>query len=335
MKIAMLNGPRDLQIEEHALDTSHLKPHQIWVRTRISALKIGTDRGNYEGAENVPGAPDYPRWVGDSNLGIIEGVGEAVSRFSVGDRVISRYPHQSEYVAHEDEVIVKVEDGVDDEDAVYAHLYTLSALCYYKPQFQPGENVAVVGLGVLGLGAVGLGPCLGARVVGIANSPVRMEMAQRMGAHACYMSDDPDLTEKLDTFTHGEGIDLVILTANPWPAFRTACQIVRVNGRVGVVSLPGRGEPPLDFNPLDMRWFYSKGISLIAINGKAGYLYPPEQGDRRQWETMCRFTLDQMKGGKLEPKRLITHRMHYSEINTAYEMIYHREKNMMGVIFNW
>jgi threonine dehydrogenase-like Zn-dependent dehydrogenase len=42
-----------------------------------------------------------------------------------------------------------------------------------------------------------------------------------------------------------------------------------------------------------------------------------------------------MKEGKLEPKRLITHRMHFSEINTAYEMIYHREKNMMGVIFNW
>ncbi len=335
MKIAMLNGPRDLQIEEHVLDTSHLDPNQIWVRTRVSALKIGTDRGNYEGAENVPGAPDYPRWVGDSNLGIVEGVGEAVSRFTVGDRVISRYPHQSEYIAHEDEVIVKVPDGVDDEDAVYGHLYTLSALCYYKPQFQPGENVAVVGLGVLGLGAVGLGPCLGARVIGIANSPVRMEMAQRMGAHATFMSDDPDLSEKLDVFTHGEGIDLVILTANPWPAFRTACEIVRYNGRVGIVSLPGRGEPPLDFNPLDMNWFYAKGISLIAINGKPGYLYPPEQGDRRPWETMCWFTLDQMKAGKLEPKRLITHRMHYSEIQTAYEMIYRREKNMMGVIFNW
>jgi len=335
MKIAMLNGPRKLQIEDHDLDTSRLGPNQIWVKTRVTALKIGTDRGNYEGAENVPGAPDYPRWVGDSNLGVVEGVGEAVTRFSIGDRVISRYPHQSEYIAQENEIIVKVPDGVDDEDAVYGHLYTLSAFCYYKPQFQPGENVAVVGLGVLGLGAIGLGPCLGARVIGIANSPVRMEMADRMGAHATFMSDDPGLSKKLDIITHGEGIDLVILTANPWPAFRTACEIVRTNGRVGVVSLPGRGEESLDFNPLDMKWFYSKGLSLIAINGKPGYLYPPENGDRRSWESMCRFTLEQMKSGKLEPKRLITHRMHYSEIKTAYEMIYRREKNMMGVIFNW
>ena len=53
MKIAILHGPRDLRIEEQPLDTRRLKPNEIWVETRISALKIGTDRGNYEGAERV------------------------------------------------------------------------------------------------------------------------------------------------------------------------------------------------------------------------------------------------------------------------------------------
>ena len=74
MKIAVLHGPRDLRIEEQPLDTD-LGPTQIHVETEISALKIGTDRGNYEGAERVPGAPDYPRWVGDSNLGAVRAVG--------------------------------------------------------------------------------------------------------------------------------------------------------------------------------------------------------------------------------------------------------------------
>ena len=71
MKIAMLHGPRDLRIEEHDLDTT-LGLTQVHARTEISAFKIGTDRGNYEGAEPVAGAPDYPRWVGDSNLGVVE-----------------------------------------------------------------------------------------------------------------------------------------------------------------------------------------------------------------------------------------------------------------------
>ena len=77
--------------------------------------------------------------------------------------------------------------------------------------------------------------------MGLGNSPIRLKIAERMGAHAVFMSDDPDLEAKLNAFTNGVGIDLVILTANPWPAYRTAVQIVRPNGRVAIVSLPGRG----------------------------------------------------------------------------------------------
>ena len=184
MKIAMLRGPRDLQIEERELDGTFLEAKQIHVQTEITALKIGTDRGNYEGAEQVPGAPDYPRWVGDSNLGVVRGVGSAVTRFQVGDRVVGNVPHQSEYLANEEDALARVPDNVDSEDAVFAWLYALSSLCFRKAGFEPGERVAVVGLGVLGLGAVALGPALGARIVGLGNSPVRMQMATRMGAQA-------------------------------------------------------------------------------------------------------------------------------------------------------
>lgn len=341
MKIAMLRGPRDLRIEEHPLDTSTLQPDEVWVQTRISALKIGTDRGNYEGAERVPGAPDYPRWVGDSNLGIVRGVGSAVTRVQVGDRIVTRQPHQSEYITQESASLVKVPESVDDEDAVWAHLYALSAHCYHKGQFRPGENVAVVGLGVLGLGAVAVGPLFGARVAAIGNSPLRLEMAKGMGAHEALLFDDPNLQTKLDAFSGGQGIDLVVLTANPWPAYRTAVEMVRPNGRVSIVSLLGRGEEALDFNPLSMQYFYIKGISLIAVSGPAGYLYP-NQGNSA-FTTEDRYTADRnaahvlslMADKRLEPKRLITHRFHYSEMVKAYEMAYHREKTMLGVVFDW
>ena len=341
MKIAILHGPRDLRIEEQPLDTSNLAADEIWIETEISALKIGTDRGNYEGAEDVPGAPTYPRWVGDSNLGVVRGTGSSVTRVKVGDRVVTRQPHQSEYITKESASIVKVPEGVDPEDAVYAHLYALSAHCYRKALFQPGENVAVVGVGVLGLGAIALGPLFGGRVVALANSPIRLDMAADMGAHAGFLSNDPDLKTKLDDFTDGYGIDLVILTANPWPAFRTALDIVRPNGRVSIVALTGRGEPPLDFNPLSMDLFYTKGISLFAVSGAAGYLFPGDSTDpfmverRFAADRAAAHVLSLMADGSLEPKRLITHRFHYSEMVEAYEMAYHREKSMLGVIFNW
>ena len=157
MKQAILHGPRDLSLEEFSLDTDQLGPDEIWVEVKISALKIGTDRENYEGAENVPGAPDYPRWVGDSSLGVVRAAGKNVTRFSPGDRVFARKSHQSDYIAPESEAIVKIPDSVASEDAVYLGLYHVSALSYWRAHYQVGENVAVVGVGLLGLADVALG----------------------------------------------------------------------------------------------------------------------------------------------------------------------------------
>tara|TARA_B100001245_G_C22842075_1_gene404837 strand:- start:94 stop:1107 length:1014 start_codon:yes stop_codon:yes gene_type:complete len=335
MKIANLRGPRDLVIEDLTLDTQNLGPDDVWGETEITGFKIGTDRGNYEGAENVPGAPDYPRWVGDSNLAAIKAVGSNVTKFKPGDRVISRAPHTSDWIQNQNGPLVKVPNGVDSEDAVWAHLYTLSGLCYRKANFVPGEYVAVVGLGVLGLGAIGLGPAMGARTIGIGNSPIRNDMAMQMGAHATFLYDDDNLTHKIDEYTNGSGVDLVILTANPWPAYRTSVEIVRDNGRVSIVSLLGRGEDDLDFNPLAMQYFYHKSLSLIAVNGTSGYLYPSSDSDRFEWNKQCEFVLQLMDDGNLNPSQLITHRLHYTQMKEAYEMAYEREKTMLGVVFTW
>ena len=42
-----------------------------------------------------------------------------------------------------------------------------------------------------------------------------------------------------------------------------------------------------------------------------------------------------MADGRLEPKRLITHRMHFTDITKAYEMAICLEKGMLGVVFDW
>ena len=42
-----------------------------------------------------------------------------------------------------------------------------------------------------------------------------------------------------------------------------------------------------------------------------------------------------MTDGRLEPKRLVTLRFPYAQLVEVYEMAYRREKNMLGVIFQW
>lgn len=139
-------------------------------------------------------------------------------------------------------------------------------------------------------------------------------------------------------------VDLVILTANPFPAHKTACEIVRNNGRVGIVALTGRGEPPPDFNPLDMNLFYSKGISLVAITGPEGDMYPAAAGERKPWEAgyphvtgskAGRWTMDLIAKGRLKPSNIITHRLSSTDIPKAYEMIYERSKDLLGCVFQW
>ena len=179
-----------------------------------------------------------------------------------------------------------------------------------------------------------VGPLYGAQVAAIGNSDLRLDMAVRMGAHLCLRSDDPDLAAKLDSFSRGHGIDLVILTANPWPAYRTAVSIVRPNGRVAIVSLIGRGEGRLDFNPLAMENFYIKGISLIAVSQADPQLFPATDLDAGQGRH-CAHLLSLLAEGRLEPKRLVTHRLHYTRIAEAYEMALRREKSMMNVVFDW
>ena len=87
-------------------------------------------------------------------------------------------------------------------------------------------------------------------------------------------------------------------------------------------------------NPLAMDLFYIKGISLIAVSGPGGYLYPNSE-ERFEANRASAHTLSLMGPGGLEPKRLITHRFHYTDMVQAYEMAFAREKSMLGVIFNW
>ena len=210
-------------------------------------------------------------------------------------------------------------------------MYSLSGFCYTKGGFIPGENVAVVGLGILGLGAIALGPIYGAnKTIAIGNSEIRNKMAESVGADHSVLSDDKNLEEKLNEFTNNEGIDLVILTANPWDAYISSLKSVRSGGRIANVALSGRGEEATSFNPFPMEHFYFKGISIIAVSG--GYPTNPRMAI---WKTRCLSILNLMKKNKLNPSVLNTHRMNYTKIPEAYDLMTKRDKQMLGVIFEW
>jgi threonine dehydrogenase-like Zn-dependent dehydrogenase len=85
--------------------------------------------------------------------------------------------HRSAFVANESEILVPVPAGVDAEQASLAYLTHLGVAALRRVNYQAGEDVAVVGLGVIGLCTVAVAKAMGARVVAVANDDQRAGLA--------------------------------------------------------------------------------------------------------------------------------------------------------------
>lgn len=324
---AILYGARDLRLEQERFALASLGERQIFVETEVSALSTGTDLGNYEGrSREVPTAPDYPRWVGYNNIGVVRHCGAAVTRWRTGQRVFTPRPHQSGFVAHEDDLIVGVPDGVNPEAASLCYLTELGVAGMRQLNYEAGERVCVIGLGVIGLGTVAVANAMGARVTAIANSEFRRKLALDMGAEVCCLAGEGKRA--------GIEADVVILTANPWNAFREAVDVARFGGRISVLGFPGRALPPPDFNPLAAEWFYGKQL-ILAGAGFAPRADVPPQEIRFNVRRNIELIFDYIRRGKLPLERAITHRIPWQRLNEAYELALAHSKDMAAAIFDW
>jgi len=335
MRQAILYGRGDLRLEERPLDAGTLPAGTVYVETEVSALSTGTDLGNYLGNSTyVPGAPDYPRPVGYSNVGVVRGVAEGLYKFRLGQRVFSTKPHQSAYLAHEDELLIPVPEGVSSEEASLSYLTHLGLASLRQARFEPGENVAVVGLGVIGLCTIGLARAMGAKVIGIANSTLRTQAAKEVGAHEAFLSEDPNLKQGIEDVFGEIGPDIVVLTANPWVPYRLSVGIARYAGRVSVLGFPGRLQPGPDFNPLDPQWFYGKQLTLLGA-GFAPRSDCPPQDLRFNVRRNLQYILELLASRSLHLHPLITHRLPANRMKEAYELAKEHDKSLIVAVFDW
>ena len=322
---AILFGARDLRLIEVPLDTDTLQPDQIYVETIITALSTGTDLGNYEGrSTEVPGAPDYPRPVGYSNVGIIHRCGSAVAQWAPGQRVFSLRPHQSAYIANQSDPLVLIPEGVDLAAASLAYLTQLGVASLRQVNYQAGERVAVVGLGVIGLATVGVATAMGARVTAIANSDFRRSLALQLGATQAYLAGDAPASIA----------DLVVLTANPWPAFQESVHLARYCGRITVLGFPGRAQQPPAFNPLDPAWFYGKQLTITGAGFSPRTSNPPHEIAFNLARNL-ELIFDYMQMGRLPLEKIITHRYPWHDMKQAYELALAHSKEMAAAVFEW
>lgn len=208
--------------------------------------------------------PPLPFTPGGEAAGIVEAVGEGVTRFKAGDRVIAMTGTGAfaEKMLAAEHQLVPLDEGLPfDVAAGFTMTYgTSHHALKQRAQLKAGETLLVLGAaGGVGLAAVELGKLMGARVIAAASTDEKLALAREFGAVEGINYATEDLKERLKAITGGQGVDVVYDPVGDRfaePAFRS----IAWNGRYLVVGFAGGEIPRLPLNlPL------IKGASLVGV----------------------------------------------------------------------
>ncbi len=285
--------------------------------------KIKTD-GLIPTYESVSNKLSQPLPMGYCNIGIVMEVGDGVSGFTVGNRVVSNGKH-AEVVNVPENLCCKVPNSVSDEDAVFTVLgaIALQGIRLVEPTL--GESVVVTGLGLIGLMTVQLLRAHGCRVLGLDFDPDKLEIARQFGAETVDLSKGENPVTAAETFSRGRGVDAVIITASTKsndPVHQGAL-MCRQRGRIVLVGVVG-----LELSRAD---FYEKELTFQVSCSYGPGRYDPlyEEGGQDypigfvRWTEQRNFeaVLDMMADGRIDVLPLISHRFPLDNAKDAYELV--------------
>jgi NADPH2:quinone reductase len=153
-------------------------------------------------------------YLAEQQLPLIPG-GEISGRTADGRRVaaILATGGYASKIAVPEAFLVPVPDEVSDDDAASLLLQGLTAhaLVHRCARLQPGESVVVQAAGGgTGTLAVQLAKRAGGRVIALASSEEKRELATRLGADAAVDSRADDLTEAIVAANDGKRVDAVL-----------------------------------------------------------------------------------------------------------------------------
>lgn len=260
MQAAQYIGNKGFQIVEGRI----VRPGADEVRLEVGYVGIcGTDLHIYHGAMDQRVAP--PQIIGHEMSGVVVEVGEEVSKFDIGDRVVVRpldycgeCPACREghsHVCHHLKFM-----GVDSPGA-FQNYWTVKARVLHKlpesvslqlgalieplavachdvsrSRLQAGEKAVVIGGGPIGQLVAHVARSVGADVLISEVNESRCEFARENG----FLTANPineDLKKVVTEWTGGKGADVVFEVSGVIAAIEAMTEITAVRGRICVVAI--------------------------------------------------------------------------------------------------
>ena len=196
--------------------------------------------------------PPLPFIPGYEVAGVVQAVGDKVSRFKPGDKVMgfAFVGAFAEQIAVPEASCFPMPETLSFEQAAaFTMIYGTS---YYalnqRGRLQAGETLLVLGAsGGVGLAAVELGKLMGATVIAAGGNPEKLAVCKERGADHLVNYSEADWKDQVKQLTGGNGAD-VIYDAVGGDYTQTALRCINWNGRLLVVGFASGEIPALPAN---------------------------------------------------------------------------------------
>jgi NADPH:quinone reductase-like Zn-dependent oxidoreductase len=251
------DGGPEVLVEEEVEDPV-AGPGEVLVRLRASALNH-LDVWIRKGLPSVP----KPRILGADGAGVVETLGDGVTGFEPGERVVINPGVEAgdgtihvigehgdgtnaQLIAVPATNVHPIPDGLSFEEAAAFPLVfeTAYRMLVTRAHVQPGEWVLLWGIGS-GVSTAGLAiaKALGARTIVTSSSDAKLERARELGADATVNHADGDVKAAVREATGGRGADVVVEHVGE-ATWRTSLDVAAREGRIAVCGATTGPNPP-------------------------------------------------------------------------------------------
>lgn len=314
----------------------HPGPSELLLKIRTMLFNVGTELAIYTGTHirmGRPGAewPAFPFYPRGSCVGEVIAVGEHVTGFAPGDRVLTG-AYRGTYA------VIDVSDGraplvlpeeLSDDGALLATHSCLGLNAIRLAHMQLGESVGVFGQGLVGSSTLQYARIGGAGlIVAVDMVPYRLEVARSCGADITLNPREDDVEARIAEITKGKGLAVVVEASGNPQVIPVALRVAAELGRVVVVGSP-RGTVEVDL----YEQLHRKGISLIGAHSRT---HPAQATPHTPWSNMAnrQLALQFVMQGRLRVEGVISHFPGAEALGIHQFLVDHPEK-YVGAALDW